>query len=198
MFCEQIDISNKEKELVKNYCEQIYNIQLREGSRDNIRNDFGPHRLTQGLIGKYGEVGACKIIGGEINYFVWDKTIRTGELFDADIFESEDKKIKIKNFKNKILHVKTCGLQNAIKIQKRIMPKLNASWTVDIDDPIFKNPSLDDIIILMFSSPYAEVYNAGYIYAYDVKHLWKPCQNIVLQHKRAIYYQDIIKYIKNI
>ncbi len=196
MFCEQIDISNKDKELVQKYCEKLYNYQLKEGSRDNIRNDTGTHRLIQGLIGKYGEVGACKIIGGTINYTVWDKTTRIGELFDPDIIESKENKIKINNFKNKNLHVKTCGLQHAIKLQKKIMPKLNASWTVDIADPVYKNPSLDDIIILMFSSPKAEVYYVGYIYAYEIRDLWKPCQNIVLQHKRAIYYQDIIRFIK--
>lgn len=196
MFCEQIEISKKEKDIVQEFCEKLYKLQQKDGSRDVIRNDTGSHRLIQGLIGKFGEVGASKVIGGNINFTIWEKNSRKGDFFDPDIIETHENKIKLLDLKNKRLHVKTCGTQHAIKLQKRIIPTLKSSWTIDISDPIYRNPTMDDIIILMFSSPKADVFYVGYVYAYEVQNLWKPCLNPILTHKKAIYYEDIKKFIR--
>ncbi len=67
------------------------------------------------------------------------------------------------------------------------------SWTVDRKDPLTRSKG-DEVIVLMFADETGRALALGWVYAVEMKSLWKPTFN--LAHKVAIYYGDIKRLVR--
>lgn len=144
--------------------------------RGDVKN-----RFNQNLIGKLGELGAAKLIGGKIDMRIWETGSRGADQFEGDVVGARGL------YRDYNIHVKTCHLR------LRNM----ASWTVDANDPLMKGYE-NDIIILMMADEEGRVKGVGRVMARDVASLWKRCVSNHMQHKRAIYAEDIANYIQRL
>lgn len=186
-LCRRVNVSRDDINKVQSFCQAIQQKQDRYGSRDRSRGDTGRHRFLNGFIGKIGEVGAAKIFGGKVDFRVWATGQRGIDQFEPDIETTST---------SYNLHVKTCHMKHTMRSQRGVVPTETASWTIDVSDPLMKNPSDHDRIILMFASDHGDVHYLGWIDAKAALPFWKPCLSPTLSHKRAIYIHDIWKHIE--
>lgn len=186
-LCRRINVTRDDITRVQNFCQAIQQKQDRYGSRDRSRGDTGKHRFLNGFVGKIGEVGAAKIFGGTVDFRVWATGQRGLDQFEPDIASSSS---------TYNLHVKTCHMKHTKRSPRGVVPTATASWTIDVSDPLMKNPADRDRIILMFASDYGDVQYLGWIDAKQALPFWKPCLSSTLSHKRAIYMNDIWQYIE--
>lgn len=192
MFAKFVSLSRGDHAQVKSFCEKICVKQSTPYSRDFKNNDQGPRRHGNNLVGKYGEVGAAKIIGGEVDFKVWSTGSRGHDQFETDIMAPTHR-----SFKGYNVHVKTCHAKYGIRKGDRLFPDSSASWTIDASDPVFRDPSPRDIIVLMFATDDGRVWGLGWVKASLLYHMWRPCKSVFLSHKRAVYYADIAKSVSS-
>lgn len=179
----EIHIPSCSMTLINNFVKDLqhkYNI---SNMRDIIHRDTGTRRKSQFCLGKIGEVAVARVIGGWVDFSIWDR----GFTFDPDIEMPTHH-----YFTNMNIHVKTCNAKYVDK--KHLTVSHNASWTLDKGDPIRRHPTENDIIFLMFANQ-SRAFLLGFLYANQILHLWKPCVDSRMNHKMAIYYNDIKKYI---
>ena len=186
LACRRIFLTKEELTNVETFCQRIQDKQNKDGSRDNRRNDTGEFRIMNGMIGKLGEVGASKLFGGAVDFRVWGTGVRGLDQFEPDLAKTQSPYR---------FHVKTCHIKHTERRGNAFYPLPTASWTVDVSDPVMRNPQKSDILVLMFASNGGSVSYLGYVYAVDMKGFWKPCLAETLSHKRAIYIPDIEPYV---
>lgn len=187
----RVPIWRKDFEKVHSFSEAIKIKQSKMGSRDQIRGDVGQHRLANCLIGKFGEVGAANVVGGSVDFAVWGTGRRGADQFEPDISQPKQQQLVGKH-----VHVKTCGLKHGMVKTDKFYPSSSSSWTVDVSDPVFRQPSSRDVIVLMFANERGDVYSFGWVAALDVMRLWKPCFSKNMAHKRAIYVGDLMGLVR--
>lgn len=186
----RVPVWRKDVERVHSFTQAIQIKQNRSGSRDQIRGDVGQHRINNCLIGKFGEVGAANVVGGSVDFEVWGTGRRGADQFEPDIRQPKQQQLMGKH-----VHVKTCGLKHGMVKTDKFYPSNSSSWTVDVNDPVFRQPSSQDVIVLMFANERGDVYSFGWVAAMDVVRMWKPCFSRNMAHKRAIYVGDLIGVI---
>lgn len=192
----RIVLNEEELTMITDFCETMKTKQLKSGSRDNIRKDNNTERrFMNNVVGKIGEYSATKITGGKVDFSIWETGSRGKDQFEPDIFETEDCQLN-EPFQNKNIHVKTCAGSHQYLVKNlkgEIEPTLDASWTIDKKDPVYNDPLDNDILVLMFSylNGEAKSYYLGYVYATDIKDMWKNCRASFIQHKKALYWKDL-------
>lgn len=192
----RVSLDSAEYAEILEFCKKIQEKQNKVGSRDFHNNDTGSNRLYNGMVGKVGECAATKLVGGIIDLNVWDTGTRGIDQFEADIIGTDDKPL-LAPFDGMNIHVKTCALKHAkMDVDGEIVPEQSASWTIDIKDPLMKNPSDKDILVLMFAEEFkGKAFALGWVKAKDVVTWWRRCLSAHMGHKRAIYYPDIKQLI---
>lgn len=184
-----IAISHSEYNQVLRYSRALQQKQACRNSRDQQRQDLGPFRFHQYVVGKLGEVGAAKLVKGTVDFDIWPSG-RGADQFEPDIQSPQA------GFEGFQLHVKTCNLQHGRLIGNTFKPSATSSWTIDVNDPVFKAPTRKDILMLMFASESGAVYSLGWVYAAQAHPLWRPCRSPHMQHKRALYLADVQNILK--
>ena len=165
--------------IIKKFVRDLEQKYTSDNLRDYMHNDTGRRRRSQFIIGKIGEVAAARLIGGWIDFRIWSR----GLTFDPDITSPTHHL-----FKDKRVHVKTCNAKYIDK--KRLSVSSRASWTLDRGDPIWRTPTDQDVIFLMFAT-LTQSFMLGFLYARDILDKWRDCFDTRLAHKIAIYYPDI-------
>jgi hypothetical protein len=193
MFAKSVWVSHCEMVEVKGFCDKIMAKQAKPGSRDYINKDMGKNRITNNMIGKFGEVGAAKVTKGVVDFKVWSSGSRGKDQFEPDITGAMDHMFKGFN-----IHVKTCNAKHGSMRAGRLYPDVSASWTVDVNDPVFRRPCNNDIIVLMFASDKGRVFVLGWIKATVAMRLWRPCKSVFMSHKKAIYFSDVAPLVTSI
>lgn len=131
-------------------------------------------------MGKYAELAWTEITGGQVDFDLWKPG---ADATRPDIENCPDNPIK-PDWRHSDLHVKTC--------QMKFFGGNIESWTAARWDRIVTNPTEADIILLAYTEPTTgETIRLGWVYALDVKDLWRPCFAKALAHKLAIYFKDI-------
>lgn len=181
-----ISITKTELAKVDAFCRQIQIKQSHRGSRDLKHHDTGKGRLLNNLVGKLGEVGAAKVVGGEVDFHIWATGAKGRDHFDPDIINPTTS-----YFRGKDIHVKTCHSKYGTINKDKIYPSARSSWTVDARDPILVQPSNRDILVLMFADEQGNVFSYAWVEAEKVQPFWRPCMSAFMAHKRALYLQDI-------
>lgn len=168
---------------VEAFCSQIAAKQASRNSRDRIRGDTGPARLTQGIIGKLGEVAVANIAGGTVDFRVWETGTRGLDQFEPDILDPTQPP-----FVGNRVHVKTCNAKYA----------RSPSWTIDVADPVRTRPDPADVLVFALAGETLSVDIEGWIPASELVTLWKPCISASMSHKRAVYTADIARLLRPI
>lgn len=189
IFGRLVAIRAADRIVVHNYTKRIMDKESKTGSRDQLRGDT-VGRIDNNLVGKYGEVGAAAVLGGHIKFDVW-KTGSRGIAFDPDVVCNSGR------FASCNVHVKTCHLKHGKMSGMYVYPCDTASWTVDVGDPIYVDPSSNDIVVFMFADQYGKVYALGWVYAYQLFYMWRACVSKHMLHKRAVYWPDIQHIVKS-
>jgi hypothetical protein len=190
-MCSQVLLSEQDVWRVKDYSYRIRIKQSERWSRDSRRGDNGPRRQTQCELGKLGEVGASRVIGGVVDFRVWRTGCRGKDQFEPDIVHHPW-------MQGCRIHVKTCNAFHGNLFDGRLYPTGYASWTVDVNDPLLTHPRSDDIIILMMGRPDdAVVYAIGWVYASQVTSLWENCVSAHMSHKKALYWHSVKDVLYN-
>jgi hypothetical protein len=184
-----INISHTDYQKVLKYSREILVKQQQKNSRDQQRNDTGNYRFQQCVVGKLGEVGAAKLVKGTVDFNVWTSG-RGASQFEPDIQNPQA------GFQDFQIHVKTCNLQHGRQVGRKFLPSPSSSWTIDINDPVYRRPSPTDILMLMFASDSGIVYVYGWVYAAQVQALWRACRSPHMAHKRALYLSEVTPLVK--
>jgi hypothetical protein len=180
----RIEITPEEYAKVEEFCTQIAAKQAGRNSRDAMRGDTGAARITQGVIGKLGEVAVAKLIGGDVDFRVWQTGSRGLDQFEPDISNPTHKL-----FAGKHVHVKTCNAKYT----------RSPSWTIDVADPVRTHPTLEDILVFALAGESSLTVDiVGWTPASNIVSLWKPCISSSMSHKRAVYTPDISGHLRPI
>lgn len=174
-----VSLTDAEMRKVYDFVGKMRDKQEKRGSRDFLNNDTGGLRLGDNIIGKVGEFSATKVVGGDVDWRIWETGSRGADQFEPDITGHL--------YGNKKFHVKTCHSKH---------PLSRTSWTIDRKDPIIETPGSEDWFMLMVANDEGQSAFIGFVKADSAKPYWKNCISSHMAHKRAIYYDDIKGLIK--
>lgn len=166
-----IQLTPDELAKVKKFCDELSPKRLQ---RDIVNNDTGGHRIIRELTGKVGEYAAWKATGiGQV---------------DFNIYAASQVKHKCMGDLDDHTHVKTC--------HSKWRGTKYDGWLVGYLESYIDKPADNDRIILTYGDEAGLVDVVGFIYAKEVKGKYRLPVNRRLEHKVALYAEDMGPFMR--
>lgn len=159
--------------VIREFCEKV---QVARRKRDSRNKDTGEHRIIREMLGKTGEYAAWKATGlGSVDFQIYP---------DGTVFENCSGDL------GPHWHVKTANTQ--------YRGTRYDGWLVGKGEKIVDTPTIRDILILCYADDTGEVDVIGWVRATEVKSFYRRPVSPKLNHKTALYYDDIKHLIYNL